>query len=182
MVFKILASTEVPKTQASVTDPAAIDSQELSADFFSPPTTGFTPVVPSVTPAVGLAPSSGGTSVYTETEDDLDDDDNTKADLYNFILAYVKINPEPSDEQFQHLAESVNLQPEELDELLFEVIGIMARDDTMSPESRMLVQQALEASTVLATVEDPEEGEFDGVPDLGLDDLAELTKTDGERV
>ena len=95
--------------------------------------------------------------------------------LYDFIVAYLRINTSPSDEQFHSLALSINKDPEYLESVVYKIMALMFEDDELSEDARQLIDEALVTAEYLPAV-----GESEGLPDLGLDEVSELTEHDGD--
>jgi hypothetical protein len=141
------------------------------------------PIVELFTPAIGPEDELDNS---TNTEDSFCpemDDASSEVDIesedlnvkyYDLILAFLAINSSPSDAEFHMLATACKITPEVLEESLFRVMAIMAEDDELSEEARELIQETLNAEYL------PNEGEPDGAPDIGIDEIDELTRHDGD--
>jgi len=95
--------------------------------------------------------------------------------LYDFLVAYLRINTSPSDEQFHSLALSINKDPEYLESVVYKIMALMFEDNELSDDARQLIDEALVTAEYLPAI-----GESEGLPDLGLDEVSELTEHDGD--
>ena len=112
-------------------------------------------------------------------EDESDEEDlleNTEeVKLYDFIVAYLRINTSPSDDQFHALAQSIGKDPEYLESVVYKIMALMFEDQELSEDARTLIDEALVTAEYLPAI-----GESEGLPDLGLDEISELTDHDGD--
>jgi hypothetical protein len=111
-------------------------------------------------------------------------DNPEDAKFYNLILSFLAINSSPRDEQVHSLAEACGIDHEVLEGHIYSLLAWMTEDGSLSDEGRAELMAALnctENGEILdASVEHPEEGEFDGLPDIGPDEIQQLTEHDGD--
>jgi hypothetical protein len=110
---------------------------------------------------------------HSDEEELLENTEEVK--LYDFLVAYLRINTSPSDEQFHSLALSINKDPEYLESVVYKIMALMFEDDELSEDARGLIDEALVTAEYLPAI-----GESEGLPDLGLDEISELTEHDGD--
>lgn len=133
------------------------------------------------TPAISVGDMEE--TIHEDSEEFLDDRDaedellenSEEVKLYDFIVAYLRINQSPSDEQFHSLAVSINKDPEYLESVVYKIMALMLEDNELSDDARHLIDEALVTAEYLPAI-----GEAEGLPDLGLDEVSELTEHDGD--
>lgn len=149
--------------------PTAVVSSGISAIEI------FTPAVP-----VGSMDEMIHEDEHGEFLEDVDSEEdlleNTEeVKLYDFIVAYLRLNTQPSDEQFHSLAQAIGKDPEYLESVVYKIMALMFEDDELSSDARSLIDEALVTAEYLPAI-----GESEGLPDLGLDEISELTEHDGD--
>lgn len=105
-------------------------------------------------------------------------DHKTHPPLINLVLSFLALNPDPTDEEFHQLATAAKVPPEELEEAVYRLLATMVESDEDDLDLHKKVEAAL--NEVKGSLDRPEEGEFDGIPDLGLDPIAEDSAHDGD--
>ena len=65
------------------------------------------------------------------------------AKIFDLIIAYLAVIPQPTDEQFHMLAQSVNMSPEALEAYVYRLTSIMLEDDELSDDARALIHENL---------------------------------------
>lgn len=110
-----------------------------------------------------------------EEEDDQEDEDsqdeNNLANLYDLLTAYFKVNEAPTDPEFHALAQSIGMDPDDLEAIVYKVMSIMMSDDVSKDAVEDAIEEAEDDSEDDQVESDvmpysPAEAEEDGAPDL----------------
>jgi len=113
--------------------------------------------------------------MHTQSEEDELLENTEEVKLYDFLVAYLRINTSPTDEQFHSLAVAINKDPEYLESVVYKIMALMFEDQELSEDARHLIDEALVTAEYLPAI-----GESEGLPDLGMDEVSELTEHDGD--
>lgn len=184
-----LVQEQLPDTDPdspNYTEPKYVSLSDLNLAVEDKPTEVVSSGLSAIeifTPAVSM--DSMDEMIHEDEHDDFQKEDHESEDdllenteevkLYDFIVAYLRLNTSPSDEQFHSLAQSIGKDPEYLESVVYKIMALMFEDDELSSDARNLIDEALVTAEYLPAI-----GESEGLPDLGLDELSELTEHDGD--
>jgi hypothetical protein len=91
--------------------------------------------------------------------------------MYDLLVAYFAVVPEPTDDQFHMLANALGITPEDLEAQVYRIMGVMFNDDAGVDADELKETldedpEALEPIDADVTPYTPADGEPDGAPDL----------------
>lgn len=78
-----------------------------------------------------------------EDHENMEEVHDADAKIFDLIIAYLAVIPQPTDEQFHMLAGAVSMSPEALEAYVYRLTSIMLEDDELSDDARALIHENL---------------------------------------
>lgn len=78
-----------------------------------------------------------------EDHENMEEVQDADAKIFDLIIAYLAVIPQPTDEQFHMLAGAVSMSPEALEAYVYRLTSIMLEDDELSDDARALIHENL---------------------------------------